>query len=62
GIKLNSGGSAGNGSGFGGQMAQLPNGVAYVEPPTQTATVSYQALLKAENEHIAAVKSCPLQS
>lgn len=61
GINLNSGGSAGSGSGFGGQMAQLPDGVASLEPLVQTSTVSYQALLKAENEHIAAVKTCPLQ-
>ncbi len=62
GINLNSGGSAGSGSGFSGQMAQLPNGVVSVEPPTPTSKVSYQALLKAEHEHIATVKTCPLQS
>lgn len=43
GIKLNSGGSAGNGSGFGGQMAQLPNGVESVDAPEPVTPESITA-------------------
>ncbi len=35
GINLNSGGSAGSGSGFGGQVALMPNGVEAIEAPNE---------------------------
>ncbi len=59
-INLNSGGSAGTGSGFKGAQAELPNKVEGAEPPpdTQPFSISRQLLQKAESEHVPAVKTC----
>ncbi|MDW6020059.1 type VI secretion system tip protein TssI/VgrG [Vibrio plantisponsor] len=60
-INLNSGGRAGKGSGYQGQHPILPNGVENRQPPTQgSSQVSYQQLMNAENNHVPAVKTCPL--
>jgi type VI secretion system secreted protein VgrG len=40
-VNLNSGGSAGSGSGFAGQMAQLPNGLESVTPPEPLTLPTY---------------------
>ncbi|MBC3618521.1 type VI secretion system tip protein VgrG, partial [Vibrio metschnikovii] len=60
GVNLNSGGSPSSGSGFSGEIPALPGGL---EPSVTLAppqTISYQALLKAEEANVAAVKVCPL--
>ncbi|USD40073.1 type VI secretion system tip protein VgrG [Vibrio sp. SCSIO 43135] len=59
-INLNAGGSAGQGSGFQGDIAELPGGVESPLPPEVPKTVSYQALLKAEQLGSPAVPVCPL--
>ncbi|PNH95682.1 type VI secretion system Vgr family protein, partial [Vibrio diazotrophicus] len=60
-INLNSGGRAGNGSGYNGQSPTLPNGVEKRQPPVKSSSqVSYQQLLNAEKNHVPAVKTCPL--
>jgi len=68
-INLNSGGSPGRGRGYAGSLAELPTSMT-TQPsiPDQAITspqigaVHYQSLLRAEVEHIAAVKSCPLNT
>ncbi len=60
-VNLNSGGSPGKGSGYAGQTASLPNGVEAIAPPAEAKTINYQALLKAEQMNVPAVKTCPLQ-
>jgi type VI secretion system secreted protein VgrG len=58
-VNLNSGGSAGSGSGFGGAAAALPGELAAVAPPEEAAKLNIQALKVAEESHYAAVKTCP---
>ncbi|MFM2487015.1 type VI secretion protein VgrG, partial [Celerinatantimonas yamalensis] len=61
-INLNSGGSAGSGSGYAGKIARLPG---EVEPPVELAkakTVDYQSFLTAEKAHLIGVKMCPKES
>ncbi|EKO3916690.1 type VI secretion system tip protein VgrG [Vibrio fluvialis] len=60
GVNLNSGGSPGNGSGFSGQAATLPGNLDDAPPLDAPKTVSYQALLQAEEANVPAVKPCPL--
>ncbi len=61
-INLNSGGSAGSGSGFNGLVALLPNSVEQAPtPPPCPKAIPFHALLKAELAHIPTVKSCPLK-
>ncbi|ENN6812332.1 type VI secretion system tip protein VgrG, partial [Vibrio fluvialis] len=60
GVNLNSGGSPGSGSGFSGQAATLPGNLDDAPPLDAPKTVSYQALLQAEEAHVPAVKPCPL--
>ncbi|NVD06784.1 type VI secretion system tip protein VgrG [Vibrio sp. JPW-9-11-11] len=59
-INLNAGGSAGSGSGYAGTAPALPNHVEAPEVPKVSKAVSYQALLKAEQASVPAVKPCPL--
>ncbi|ENQ4672501.1 type VI secretion system tip protein VgrG, partial [Vibrio cholerae] len=59
-INLNSGGSAGSGSGFGGAMPALPGGLEPAVTLAPPQTISYQALLQAEQANVPAVKVCPL--
>ncbi|ELS3715358.1 type VI secretion system tip protein VgrG [Vibrio fluvialis] len=60
GVNLNSGGSPGSGSGFSGQAATLPGNLNDAPPLDAPKTVSYQALLQAEEANVPAVKPCPL--
>ncbi|EKO3464863.1 type VI secretion system tip protein VgrG [Vibrio fluvialis] len=60
GVNLNSGGSPGSGSGFSGQAATLPGNLDDAPPLDAPKTVSYQALLQAEEANVPAVKPCPL--
>jgi type VI secretion system secreted protein VgrG len=60
GVNLNSGGSPGSGSGFTGQAATLPGNLDDAPPLDAPKTVSYQALLQAEEANVPAVKPCPL--
>ncbi|EOB2574161.1 type VI secretion system Vgr family protein [Vibrio fluvialis] len=60
GVNLNSGGSPGSGSGFSGQAATLPGNLDDAPPLGAPKTVSYQALLQAEEANVPAVKPCPL--
>ncbi|MBY8317780.1 type VI secretion system tip protein VgrG [Vibrio fluvialis] len=60
GVNLNSGGSPGIGSGFSGQAATLPGNLDDAPPLDAPKTVSYQALLQAEEANVPAVKPCPL--
>ncbi|MBY7822836.1 type VI secretion system tip protein VgrG, partial [Vibrio fluvialis] len=60
GVNLNSGGSPGCGSGFSGQAATLPGNLDDASPLDAPKTVSYQALLQAEEANVPAVKPCPL--
>ncbi|EOG9060531.1 type VI secretion system Vgr family protein [Vibrio fluvialis] len=60
GVNLNSGGSPGSGSGFSGQAATLPGNLDDAPPLDAPKTVSYQALLQAEEANVPAVKTCPL--
>ncbi|ELH0896910.1 type VI secretion system tip protein VgrG [Vibrio fluvialis] len=60
GVNLNSGGSRGSGSGFSGQAATLPGNLDDAPPLDAPKTVSYQALLQAEEANVPAVKPCPL--
>ncbi|MBY8054176.1 type VI secretion system tip protein VgrG [Vibrio fluvialis] len=60
GVNLNSGGSQGSGSGFSGQAATLPGNLDDAPPLDAPKTVSYQALLQAEEANVPAVKPCPL--
>ncbi|MBY7831217.1 type VI secretion system tip protein VgrG, partial [Vibrio fluvialis] len=60
GVNLNSGGSPGSGSGFSGQAATLPDNLDDAPPLDAPKTVSYQALLQAEEANVPAVKPCPL--
>ncbi|ELF6479779.1 type VI secretion system tip protein VgrG [Vibrio fluvialis] len=60
GVNLNSGGSPGSGSGFIGQAATLPGNLDDAPPLDAPKTVSYQALLQAEEANVPAVKPCPL--
>ncbi|MBY7950937.1 type VI secretion system tip protein VgrG [Vibrio fluvialis] len=60
GVNLNSGGSPGSGSGFSGQAATLPGNLDDAPPLDAPKTVSYQALLQAEEANVLAVKPCPL--
>ncbi|EKO3432960.1 type VI secretion system tip protein VgrG [Vibrio fluvialis] len=60
GVHLNSGGSPGSGSGFSGQAATLPGNLDDAPPLDAPKTVSYQALLQAEEANVPAVKPCPL--
>ncbi|EPI8559227.1 type VI secretion system Vgr family protein [Vibrio fluvialis] len=60
GVNLNSGGSPGCGSGFSGQAATLPGNLDDAPPLDAPKTVSYQALLQAEEANVPAVKPCPL--
>ncbi|EOC1765345.1 type VI secretion system Vgr family protein [Vibrio fluvialis] len=60
GVNLNSGGSPGSGSGFSGQAATLPDNLDDAPPLDAPKTVSYQALLRAEEANVPAVKPCPL--
>ncbi|WP_158107340.1 type VI secretion system Vgr family protein [Vibrio furnissii] len=60
GVNLNSGGSPGSGSGFNGQAATLPGNLDDAPPLDAPKTVSYQALLQAEEANVPAVKPCPL--
>ncbi|ELE5889876.1 type VI secretion system tip protein VgrG [Vibrio fluvialis] len=60
GVNLNSGGSTGSGSGFSGQAATLPGNLDDAPPLDAPKTVSYQALLQAEEANVPAVKPCPL--
>ncbi len=59
-VNLNSGGSAGSGSGFGGAMPALPGGLEPAVTLAPPQTISYQALLQAEQANVPAVKVCPL--
>ncbi|TDK72109.1 type VI secretion system tip protein TssI/VgrG, partial [Vibrio cholerae] len=59
-VNLNSGGSAGSGSGFGGAMPALPGGLEPAVALAPPQTISYQALLQAEQANVPAVKVCPL--
>ncbi|EKO3437620.1 type VI secretion system tip protein VgrG, partial [Vibrio fluvialis] len=59
-VNLNSGGSPGSGSGFIGQAATLPGNLDDAPPLDAPKTVSYQALLQAEEANVPAVKPCPL--
>ncbi|WCP65879.1 type VI secretion system tip protein TssI/VgrG [Vibrio tubiashii] len=59
-INLNGGGSAGRGSDYAGQLAELPKDVESPQAPEVSKAVSYQALLKAEEANVPAVKPCPL--
>ncbi|WP_441257579.1 type VI secretion system Vgr family protein [Vibrio sp. Vf1514] len=60
GVNLNSGGSPGSGSGFSGQAATLPGNLDDAPPLDAPKTVSYEALLQAEEANVPAVKPCPL--
>ncbi|EKO3484638.1 type VI secretion system tip protein VgrG [Vibrio fluvialis] len=60
GVNLNSGGSPGSGSGFSGQAATLPGNLDDAPPLDAPKSVSYQALLQAEEANVPAVKPCPL--
>ncbi|MFV0486289.1 MAG: type VI secretion system Vgr family protein [Vibrio fluvialis] len=60
GVNLNSGGSPGSGSAFSGQAATLPGNLDDAPPLDAPKTVSYQALLQAEEANVPAVKPCPL--
>ncbi|EMA2479113.1 type VI secretion system tip protein VgrG [Vibrio fluvialis] len=60
GVNLNSGGSPGSGSGFSGQAATLPGNLDDAPLLDAPKTVSYQALLQAEEANVPAVKPCPL--
>ncbi|EEX41698.1 type VI secretion system Vgr family protein [Vibrio furnissii] len=60
GVNLNSGGSPGSGSGFSGQAATLPGNLDDAPPLDAPKTVSYQALLQAEEANVPAVKPCTL--
>ncbi|EKO3905647.1 type VI secretion system tip protein VgrG [Vibrio fluvialis] len=60
GVNLNSGGSPGSGIGFSGQAATLPGNLDDAPPLDAPKTVSYQALLQAEEANVPAVKPCPL--
>ncbi|WP_044367724.1 type VI secretion system Vgr family protein, partial [Vibrio fluvialis] len=60
GVNLNSGGSPGSGSGFSGQAATIPGNLDDAPPLDAPKTVSYQALLQAEEANVPAVKPCPL--
>ncbi|WP_336936347.1 type VI secretion system Vgr family protein, partial [Vibrio cholerae] len=59
-VNLNSGGSPGSGSGFGGAMPALPGGLEPAVTLAPPQTISYQALLQAEQANVPAVKVCPL--
>ncbi|MFM2590151.1 type VI secretion system Vgr family protein [Vibrio sp. TBV020] len=58
-INLNSGGSAGKGTQYSGQIASGPIGVSSPEAPDVSKAVRHQALLTAEESHIPLVKPCP---
>ncbi|MDE1339323.1 type VI secretion system Vgr family protein, partial [Vibrio aestuarianus] len=60
GVNLNSGGSAGNGSGFSGDLPLLPGELELQKSPAPPQTISYQALLRSEEARMPAVKVCPL--
>ncbi|EKO3507347.1 type VI secretion system tip protein VgrG [Vibrio fluvialis] len=60
GVNLNSGGSPGSSSGFSGQASTLPGNLDDAPPLDAPKTVSYQALLQAEEANVPAVKPCPL--
>ncbi|MEL7293846.1 MAG: type VI secretion system tip protein TssI/VgrG [Pseudomonadota bacterium] len=59
-INLNAGGSAGSGSAYAGVTPTLPNQIEAPQAPNVSKAVSYQALLKAEQSSVPAVKPCPL--
>ncbi|MGL5727065.1 MAG: type VI secretion system tip protein VgrG, partial [Plesiomonas sp.] len=56
-IKMNSGGQAGMGSGWAGQMPALPGDVSVPTPPP--ATISAGAVQKSMESMLPLVKSCP---
>jgi type VI secretion system secreted protein VgrG len=57
-IKMNSGGSPGSGSGWGGQMPGLPGGVEI--PTAPPATIPAPAIQKSMESMAPLAKSCPL--
>ncbi|OQQ05008.1 type VI secretion protein VgrG [Vibrio anguillarum] len=61
GVNLNSGGSAGSGSGFSGDLPLLPGELELQKSPAPPQTILYQALLQAEEARIPAVRVCPLE-
>ncbi len=61
GINLNSGGSAGNGSGFGGQLAALPKGIAALAAPSVISPNFADAIIRATQAGAVMVPLCGVQ-